>query len=131
MQWQTSEPVTSGYGYRSFDNGFHPGIDIAPSAGTPVVAAASGVVFRAYRSSSYGNCVMITHYIDGQEYTTVYAHLQSYTVGSQQSVREGQVIGYVGSTGESTGPHLHFEVYRGEWNPPPHPGTINPLSVLP
>ncbi|MGV3489609.1 MAG: murein hydrolase activator EnvC family protein [Tuberibacillus sp.] len=131
MQWPTSGHVNSGYGYRSYDNSFHPGIDIAAPEGTPVRAAASGVVFRAYQSSSYGNCVMITHYIGGQEYTTVYAHMSGYTVGSGSVVQAGQVIGYVGSTGESSGNHLHFEVYRGQWTPPPHPGTINPLNVLP
>lgn len=132
LQWPTSGPVTSGYGYRDFRGSeFHPGIDIAPSAGTPVVAAADGVVFRSYLSSSYGNCVMITHYINGQMYTTVYAHMQNRAVSDGQVVHGGQVIGHVGSTGDSTGPHLHFEVYKGQWNPPPHPGTINPLSVLP
>jgi peptidoglycan hydrolase CwlO-like protein len=131
MQWPTSGTVTSGYGYRSYDNSFHPGIDIAPPAGTPVVAAASGVVSRAYRSGSYGNCVMISHYINGQLYTTVYAHMEVYYVGAGQTVHAGQMIGRVGSTGESSGPHLHFEVYRGDWTGPPHPGTINPLSVLP
>jgi peptidoglycan hydrolase CwlO-like protein len=132
MQWPTSGPVTSGFGYRNFRGSeFHPGIDIAPPAGTPVVAAADGVVFRSYRSSSYGNCVMITHYIDGHEYTTVYAHMQDRLVGDGAVVHAGQPIGHVGSTGDSTGPHLHFEVYNGEWQGPPHHGAINPLTVLP
>ena len=121
--------VTSPYGPRS--GGFHPGIDIGKGEGTPIHAAADGVVFRSYLSSSYGNCVMITHYINGQMYTTVYAHMNSRLVSDNQVVHQGQVIGYMGHTGEAFGAHLHFEVYRGPWNPPPHPGTINPLSVLP
>lgn len=132
LQWPVSGSISSGYGYRSYGGGgFHPGIDIAGPTGTPVHAAAAGVVFRSYRSSSYGNVVMITHYIGGQQYTTVYAHLNSRSVSDNQVVQAGQVIGARGSTGESSGPHLHFEVYRGEWTPPPHPDTINPLSVLP
>jgi septal ring factor EnvC (AmiA/AmiB activator) len=121
--------VTSPYGPRA--GGFHPGIDIGKGMGTPIHAAADGVVFRSYLSSSYGNCVMITHYINGQEYTTVYAHMESRSVSDGQVVHSGQVIGYMGDTGEAFGPHLHFEVYRGQWNPPPHPGTINPITVLP
>jgi peptidoglycan hydrolase CwlO-like protein len=121
--------VTSPYGPR--EGGFHPGIDIGKGMGTPIHAAADGVVFRSYLSSSYGNCVMITHYINGQEYTTVYAHMENRLVSDGQVVHDGQVIGYMGDTGEADGPHLHFEVYRGQWNPPPHPGTINPLTVLP
>ncbi|MFC4618574.1 murein hydrolase activator EnvC family protein [Camelliibacillus cellulosilyticus] len=132
LQWPVSGSISSGYGYRSYGGGgFHPGIDIAGPTGTPVHAAAAGVVFRSYRSSSYGNVVMITHYIGGQQYTTVYAHLNSRSVSDNQVVQAGQVIGARGSTGDSSGPHLHFEVYRGEWTRPPHPGTINPLSVLP
>lgn len=95
------------------------------------MAAADGVVFRAYLSSSYGYCAMITHYINGLEYTTIYAHMQRYLVSDGEVVKQGQVIGYMGHTGEATGPHLHFEVYHGPWTPPPHPGTINPVTVLP
>ncbi|MCO7176569.1 murein hydrolase activator EnvC family protein [Sporolactobacillus kofuensis] len=122
--------ISSGFGYRSFDNGFHPGIDIANSTGTPIHAAADGVVFRAYQSSSYGNVVMISHSIGGKIYTTVYAHMSSYSVSSGQSVSQGQVIGSMGSTGESTGSHLHFELYVGPWTPPPHNGAVNPLNYI-
>lgn len=122
--------LSSGFGNRSFDNGFHPGIDIANSVGTPVRAAADGVVFRAYQSSSYGNTVMISHQIKGKLYTTVYAHLSSYQVATGQRVAQGQVIGGMGNTGESFGSHLHFELYNGPWTPPPHNGAINPVSYM-
>lgn len=122
--------ISSGFGYRSFDNGFHPGIDIANSTGTPIRAAADGIVFKAYQSASYGNCVMISHSIGGKIYTTVYAHMSSYSVSTGQSVSQGQVIGSMGSTGESTGSHLHFELYIGPWTPPPHNGAVNPLAYI-
>ncbi|RYM06040.1 peptidase M23 [Sporolactobacillus sp. THM7-7] len=126
----TNGYMSSGFGHRSFDNGFHPGIDIANGIGTPVKAAADGVVFRAYQSSSYGNVVMITHLIGGQTYTTVYAHLSSYNVSTGQTVSQGQVIGAMGNTGESFGSHLHFELYQGLWTPPPHHGAVNPLNYI-
>ncbi|TCP24895.1 septal ring factor EnvC (AmiA/AmiB activator) [Scopulibacillus darangshiensis] len=120
--------ISSGFGAR--DGGFHPGIDIASSTGTPIHAAADGVVFRAYHSSSYGNCVMITHRINGHTYTTVYAHMSGYNVSAGQAVSQGQTIGAMGSTGDSTGPHLHFELYQGPWTPPPHNGAVNPLNYI-
>lgn len=123
--------ITSPYGYRTFLNEFHHGIDIGVPEGTPIHAAASGVVFRAYPSSSYGNVVMLTSYINGQEYTTVYAHENHYIVHGGETVHKGDVIGYVGHTGQAFGSHLHFAVYKGNWTPPPHPNTIDPMSVLP
>lgn len=122
--------VTSGFGKRSFDNGFHPGIDIANSEGTPVYAAAGGVVFRAYHSSSYGNAVMISHKFKGKLFTTVYAHLSGYEVATGERVAKGQVIGKMGNTGESFGSHLHFELYEGQWNPPPHNGAVDPMKFI-
>ncbi|MFD2615854.1 murein hydrolase activator EnvC family protein [Terrilactibacillus laevilacticus] len=122
--------ISSGFGYRSFDGGFHPGIDIANSIGTPIHAAASGVVSNAYHSSSYGNVVMIAHSINGKTYTTVYAHMTSYSVSTGQTVSQGQVIGSMGNTGESSGSHLHFELYIGPWTPPPHNGSVNPLNYI-
>ncbi|MCL1632543.1 peptidoglycan DD-metalloendopeptidase family protein [Sporolactobacillus sp. CPB3-1] len=122
--------ISSGFGYRTFDGEFHPGIDIANSTGTPIHAAADGIVFRAYQSSSYGNCVMISHVINGQLYTTVYAHLSAIYVSDGQSVSQGQSIGAMGNTGESSGSHLHFELYKGRWTPPPHNGAVNPLNFL-
>ena len=124
-------PITSGFGYRSFDGGeFHPAIDIGKrGAVVPVVAAADGYVFRSYYSSSYGNVIFITHMINGQVYTTVYAHLDARLVGEGQTVRKGQVIGYMGNTGHSTGPHLHFELHRGQWNPAKS-NAVNPLDYI-
>jgi peptidoglycan hydrolase CwlO-like protein len=123
-------PITSGFGYRSFDNEFHPGIDIGKRGSVvPVVAAADGYVFRSYFSSSYGNVIFITHVINGQVYTTVYAHLEARLVGEGQRVQKGQVIGYMGNTGESSGPHLHFELHRGQWNAAKS-NAVNPLDYI-
>ena len=89
----------------------HRGVDFAAPRGTPVMAAGDGVVERASRYGAYGNYVRIRH---NGTYKTVYAHLKSYARGvrSGKRVRQGQTIGYVGSTGRSTGPHLHYEVHR-------------------
>ncbi|EZP75103.1 peptidase M23 [Parageobacillus genomosp. 1] len=123
-------PITSGFGYRSFDHEFHPGIDIGKTAPVvPVVAAADGYVFRSYFSSSYGNVIFITHVINGQVYTTVYAHLDARLVGEGQRVQKGQIIGYMGNTGESSGPHLHFELHRGQWNAAKS-NAVNPLDYI-
>lgn len=123
-------PITSGFGYRFGGSDFHPGIDIGKrGAVVPVVAAADGYVFRSYLSSSYGNVIFITHVINGQVYTTVYAHLEARLVGEGQDVRKGQVIGYMGNTGHSTGPHLHFELHRGQWNPAKS-NAVNPLNYI-
>ena len=109
--------ISSGFGNRSFDGGgFHDGVDIAGSGTIPVVSAGDGVVIRAYTSSSYGNCVFITHNIGGQVWTTVYAHLDSFNVSTGQTVSKGTKIGFMGNTGHSFGQHLHFELHKGEWN---------------
>lgn len=121
-------PITSGFGPRGGE--FHYGIDIGKRAAeVPVVAAADGVVFRSYYSSSYGNVVFITHLIDGQVYTTVYAHLETRLVGEGQTVSKGQIIGYMGNTGETTGPHLHFELHHGPWNAAKS-NAVNPLNYI-
>lgn len=123
--------LTSGFGYRSFNGGgMHYGIDIAQGGTVPVVAAADGVVIRSYYSSSYGNCVMISHSIGGQTYTTVYAHLRSRSVSSGQAVSKGQQIGYMGNTGRSFGQHLHFELHKGPWNVS-KTNAVNPLNYIP
>ncbi len=104
--------------------GQHNGLDIAGPAGTAIVAAESGTVTRAWTSDSWGMGwgyhVMIYH---NGTYSTLYAHMSSVAVSDGQYVSQGQVIGYEGSTGDSTGPHLHFEVYQN--------GTrVDPLNFL-
>ena len=104
----------------------HGGTDFAASAGTPIHAAESGIVIIARSSSSYGNYVVINHGTapDGNTYATLYAHMTSYAVGVGQSVSKGDVIGYVGSTGRSTGNHLHLELWQNG-------SKINALSYIP
>lgn len=100
--------ISSSYGWRWGRN--HNGVDIAGGGimGKPIVAAADGVVSLAsHNAGGYGNYVMINH---GSGYVTLYGHMTRYIVSPGQSVSAGQTIGYVGSTGRSTGPHLHFEI---------------------
>lgn len=120
--------VSSGFGYREGEN--HKGVDIANSVSVPIVAAADGIVLKSYYSSSYGNCIFITHYYNGQLYTTVYAHMSSRVAGTDATVRKGDVIGYMGNTGQSYGQHLHFELHVGEWNSAKS-NAVNPLSYIP
>lgn len=108
--------ISSGYGYRTYDNSFHKGIDIPAPAGTPVRASKSGTVARANYSSSYGNVVVINH---GGQYSTLYAHNTSLAVSYGQHVEQGQIIAYVGNTGDSDGNHCHFELwYQGKTQDP-------------
>ena len=106
--------MTSSYGMRNHpilqQRRNHNGVDLAAPNGTPVYATADGLVGMAQWYSSYGNYVQIEH---GGEMQTRYAHLSSYVVADGERVRKGQLIGYVGSTGRSTGPHLHYEVRVG------------------
>ncbi|MFB0612067.1 M23 family metallopeptidase [Aurantiacibacter poecillastricola] len=103
--------LTSGYGMRDHpilrQRRRHNGVDLAAPSGTPVYATADGLVESARYFGSYGNYVQIAHSGDLE---TRYAHLSSYTVSNGDQVRKGDLIGYVGSTGRSTGPHLHYEV---------------------
>jgi murein DD-endopeptidase MepM/ murein hydrolase activator NlpD len=103
--------LTSDYGMRTHPvlggRRNHKGVDLAQPTGTPVYATADGIVSMAERYSSYGNYIQIEH---GGELQTRYAHLSGYTVAAGEQVRKGQLIGFVGSTGRSTGPHLHYEV---------------------
>ncbi|MHB8659506.1 MAG: murein hydrolase activator EnvC family protein [Solirubrobacteraceae bacterium] len=103
--WPVSGPITSPFGMRW--GSLHPGIDIGVPMGTPIKAAAAGTVIVAAYSGGYGNLVVIDH---GNGLATAYAHQSQIAVSVGQRVTQGQVIGYVGSTGFSTGPHLHFEV---------------------
>lgn len=103
--------MSSGYGYRRDpvygSTKFHAGLDFAAKTGTPVYATGDGVVETAERKSGYGNCVDLSH---GYNYLTRYAHLSEILVKQGQEVKRGDLIGKVGSTGKSTGPHLHYEV---------------------
>ncbi len=119
--------LTSGLGMRW--GSFHAGIDIANKVSVPILAAADGVVIRSYYSSSYGNCIFISHYNNGQVYTTVYAHMNTRLV-SGGAVKKGQQIGTMGNTGDSTGQHLHFELHVGEWNAAKS-NAVNPLNYIP
>ncbi len=95
-----------------FKNDYHRGDDLYAAAGTDVLAAADGVVVQAGEHFSYGNYVVIDHgTAEGYSWRTLYAHLQSCIVQTGQTVIQGQLIGYVGSTGNSTGNHCHFEVF--------------------
>lgn len=102
--WLNEPSVTWG---GRFYRHFHTGVDLATAYGTPIRAAASGVVWMASWYGGYGNCVIIAH---NQRLTTLYGHMSRIAVSNGQRVTQGQVIGYVGSTGNSTGPHVHFEV---------------------
>ena len=101
---------------------YHSGIDVGAQSGTAVVASDGGTVALADVKGGYGNCVMINH---GNGYYTLYGHLSSFTVSAGQTVSQGQTIGYVGSTGVSTGPHLHFEIRQGADTPLDPEGVAN------
>ena len=118
MIYPVNGPLTSGFGMRW--GRMHEGIDIAVGTGTPVVAAASGVVISAGWGGGYGNLVVIDH---GGGVATAYAHNSRIIVSSGQSVGQGAVIAYSGSTGHSTGPHVHFEVRIGG-------SAVDPLPYL-
>jgi murein DD-endopeptidase MepM/ murein hydrolase activator NlpD len=109
--WPTSGDVTSRFGWRSspFSGGsdWHPGIDIANSTGTPIVATADGEVVQSEWYGGYGKMVQIDH---GNGIGTIYGHNSQNLVHAGQVVKKGQVIAYLGSTGYSTGPHVHYEV---------------------
>ena len=111
--------ITSKYGKRS--SGFHTGTDFAIALGTPAYAAASGTVTFAGWKGSYGYLVIIDH---GNGYQTYYAHCSALYVSAGQTVTQGQNISAVGSTGNSTGPHLHFEVLTR----PYYGYEVNPLN---
>lgn len=117
---------SSGYGWRFHPvlgrYAFHEGQDISNRTGTPVVATAAGRVETAEYNSSYGNHVVINH---GKGMRTLYAHLSAFRCKVGAQVRRGQVIGLLGNTGRSTGPHVHYEVHKGG-------AQVNPLSwILP
>ena len=117
--------LSSGYGMRMHPilgyNKKHLGLDFAAPTGTPIFAAGDGTITRIGRAGNYGKYIRIRH---NGTYSTGYAHLSGYAKGMKRGkrVRQGQVIGYVGSTGMSTGPHLHYEVMQGN-------KRINPMTL--
>ena len=116
--------LTSPYGYRIHPTTgqykFHNGVDLANSQGTPIRATRSGKVTVATYGGTYGYYVTINH---GDGYSSLYAHMTHYVVSKGDTVSKGQVIGYMGSTGRSTGPHLHFSIfYNGS--------SVNPMNYI-
>lgn len=118
--WPAAGYVSSPYGLRFDGTEFHQGIDIAAEMGTPIVATADGVVTAAGWNGGYGNMVDVDH---GGGIVTRYGHASALAVTVGQRVRRGEVIAYVGSTGHSTGPHVHYEV-RVDGQP------VNPAGYL-
>ncbi len=122
--WPTMGDVTSQFGWRNSpndgSNDYHPGVDIANNIGTPVVATADGKVIISGRSSGYGNLIQIDH---GNGIITFYGHNSQLIVQVGQMVKKGQMIAYMGSTGNSTGPHVHYEI-RVNGTP------VNPANFL-
>ena len=126
--------ISSEYGWRknpvSGVNKLHAGIDFAAPAGTPIYAAASGYVQVAgWSSGGYGNYVVIYHgkMTDGNAYSTLYGHMRSVATSAGKYVNQGDLIGYVGSTGNSTGNHLHLEVWKGGSKA----NAVNPRGYIP
>ena len=117
--------VTDSYGYRTHPvsgkrGTWHNGVDLAAGSGTSIYASKSGTVTTAVNSSIWGNYVVINH---GDGFSTLYAHMQGLIVSVGDYVKQGQTIGYVGSTGLSTGPHLHFTIYYNG-------SDVNPMSYI-
>lgn len=116
--------VTCAYGWRIHpiwgDKRFHSGVDLAASQGTPIYAIAAGTVTTATYGDANGYYVALSH---GNGYGSVYCHMTNYTVSVGDYVSQGEIIGYVGSTGWSTGPHLHFEIHVNG-------STVNPMDYI-
>lgn len=124
LSWPCNGPITSPFGYRVHPifgtTIYHSGIDIGVDYGIPIHAADSGTVIYAGWIDGYGNTVIIDH---GNNITTLYGHNSSLAVSDGQSVSKGTVIAYAGSTGNSTGPHCHFEVQVGG-------SAVDPMGYL-
>ncbi len=99
-------------------NKFHKGMDFTAPKGTPIYASGNGKVYAAQRSSTFGKVVVIKH---GYGYKTIYAHMSKYVVKRGQTVKRGDLIGYVGNTGLSVAPHLHYEVHKNDI-------AVNPIN---
>jgi len=113
--WPTNGSLSSGFGYRYHPftglRLMHEGLDISNSTWTPIYATADGQVQAANNSTNFGNMVKVAHDSHG-EYLTIYAHMQKIAVTQGQFVKRGDLVGYMGSTGRSTGTHLHYEVHK-------------------
>jgi murein DD-endopeptidase MepM/ murein hydrolase activator NlpD len=125
LRWPVQGPLTSPFGQRDHVMGgggtqFHAGIDISVPAGTPVQAAQEGTVVFAGYNGAYGRAVKLDH---PNGLSTLYAHNSRILVHVGQNIKAGQVICLSGSTGRSTGPHLHFEVHKDAW-------PVDPLTYL-
>lgn len=110
LLWPVFGKISSGFGNRRSSSGryrFHAGIDIYAKTGSPIYAAETGQIIKAEYNGGYGYSILIYH---GGNFATFYAHLSGFAVSVGQYVQKGQLIGYVGTTGYTTGPHLHFEV---------------------
>jgi len=122
--WPTIGWLSAGFGERADpftgEEGYHQGLDISADKGHPVVATASGIVESASWSGNYGNLLVIDH---GFGIKTRYGHLSNFAVGAGTTVSRGALIGYVGTTGRTTGPHLHYEVLANGQ-------LINPLRLM-
>jgi hypothetical protein len=122
--WPVEGPITSSFGERldpiNGEGAFHKGIDISANMGEPIRAPADGTVLMAGPASGYGQEVMLDH---GHGIHTVYGHLSGFAVTAGQDVHRGEIIGYVGSEGRSTGPHLHYEVRI-------HDTAVNPHKYM-
>lgn len=122
--WPVEGIITSSFGERldpfSGEGAFHKGVDISTAYGSAILAPADGTVEAAEDENGYGHCVEIDH---GHGITTVFGHMASYTVSPGEQVRRGDVIGYVGLSGRSTGPHVHYEVRI-------HGTPVNPYVYL-
>ena len=125
LKGKSKDDITSFFGVKrkhpkSKNRTIHGGIDIRAKIGTPVIATADGTIYKASLEGDWGNLIIISH-ADG--YETWYAHLNGFSIIESQTVKKGEVIGYVGNTGISTGPHLHYEVkHNGK--------RVNPIDYL-
>lgn len=125
-RWPIYGRIVSRFGYRIYPwRGFHTGMDISGRYGSPIRSTADGMVSFVGWRRGYGRTVILKH---GHGITTRYAHCSRYAVKTGQKVRKGQVICYVGNTGYSTGPHLHYEVRK--YNKPINPVTYLNLNIL-
>jgi murein DD-endopeptidase MepM/ murein hydrolase activator NlpD len=122
--WPIEGPVTGSFGERidpfNGEGAFHTGIDISSPTGTPIIAPADGTVLATSVISGYGRTIIVDH---GHGITTLYGHLSGFAVAEHESVHRGDVLGFVGSSGRSTGSHLHYEVRI-------HDTPVNPHKYL-